>query len=237
MFGWVLWVACGSDVGVSGRVFEGHDRLGFPLADGDIRLLDGDGNEVDAGQTGARGGFRLTARANQLVFAEITAEGFGVSSFTGTTGVQALKVDDGALYGVETRVVDAWTALMEGCPGQADAGGLVYGEVRLFEVFDPETGEEPTVGTAWAAVESVPEGTRREACYLADDGASWAPDSDRTGGTGRFAVFGVPPGLHTLEVGFDLPGGDSYTSLWTVWMPDAPGAVVPRFPVYVEFPV
>jgi hypothetical protein len=112
----------------------------------------------------------------------------------------------------------------------------VYGEVRLFQVVDPATGVEPTVGTAWAAVEAA-DGTRMEACYLDDEGVAFAPDSTRTGGTGRFAVFGVPSGLHTLEVGFDMPDGSTYTTLWTMWMPDGPGAVVPRFPVYVEFPL
>lgn len=234
---WLVWamLGCQEIVPVSGRVFEGQNKIGFPLADARIRLVDEEGAELDAAITGARGGFALSARSNLPLFAEISHEGFGVSSFTGTTGIERLKVEDGALYGVESRVIDAWTSLLVGCPGQADEGGLVYGEVRLYQVFDPETGVEPTVGTAWAAVETAA-GDRRKACYLDDDGVAFAPDSTRTGGTGRFAVFGVPSGVHTLEVGFDMPDGSSYTTLWTMWMPEGPGAVVPRFPVYVDFP-
>lgn len=233
--GWMI-LGCQAEVVISGRVFEGHDKLGFPLVGGLIRLVDDGGAELDAATTGSRGAFSLRARSNLPLFAEISGEGFGISSFTGTTGVERLRVEDGALYGVETRVIDSWTALVSGCPGQDEPGGLVYGEVRLYQVFDPETGIEPSVNTAWAVIESA-DGQRREACYLTDDGTALAPEATRTGGTGRFAIFGVPSGVHTLEVGYDLPDGSSYTTLWTTWVPDGPGAVVPRFPVYVDFPL
>lgn len=230
---WLL-VACQGEIVVTGRVYEDLDAFGFPLAGGTIRLVDDAGEQIDEATTGPRGGFKLHSKPSVPLLAEVEAPDFARTSFTGVAGSETMRVADGQLYAVELRKVEAWRTLFAGCPGVGEPGAMVYGDVRLYNVTD-EDGVSPTVGLAWAAIEAA-DGTRFEACYLNELGDAWDPEATRTGATGRFAIFGVPSGLHTLEVGADATSELSYTTLWTTWVPAGDDAVVPRFPVYIELP-
>ncbi len=65
------------------------------------------------------------------------------------------------------------------------------------------------------------------------------PDPVASAGTTReYAAFGVDVGLYTLSVEFEVQEADVFSqAFYEVWMPEGPNrGVVPRFPLWVEFP-
>jgi hypothetical protein len=157
---------------------------------------------------------------------EVAADGFVPLSFVGTSGAFAeLALPDGTLFGMPEAEHEAWRATFAGCPG-ADAGGMVVGTVRVGINFDPTT--DPLDPSARAFVETV-DGLRFDACYR--DEAGYVPGQETTGDAGVFAIFGVPSGLHRLQL-YRSFEGSSVGSEWRVWVPED-GAVSMQ-PVFLE---
>lgn len=204
--------------GLEGATVEVHDPLGEPWSQG---------------TTGAEGAIDIGVPASSAFFVTFSADDSTVpTSFTGLAGSEDVVAEDGALFMRSAAELEALRAEFAACPRVDDAGPIIEGVVRPYLAVDQEPEELPTITTAWVTVYAADD-TAYEACYLDDDGNS-LPDGDRTGNTGRFAVFGVPEGPLTVEVSYDVTDNFSMTSYYIVRA--APGGVVPMYPAWVELP-
>jgi hypothetical protein len=232
----IIAAGCGvREVTVVGKVTRSHtDRDG--LAGGTVEIRGEDAVVYDDATTTGDGSFTVLAPAGQTIYAGISGDGLAKASFTGVSGADPrMTVDSGLLFGVPLDDLDALRAQFDGCPGLDGAAGIVYGEVAVYGLEDPTTHLPPLVTTA--VVTSISgEGTEHPACYLDADGGAWDPDAVATGQSGTFAIFGVEPGLHTLEVSYDTDFETGILSYSSVWVPDDPNGVAARFPAWVEFP-
>jgi hypothetical protein len=239
----LLWSGCGlEEVEVRGMVDRVRSQRApgdFPLVGGTVILRGSDGVEYDRAETDDRGVFEVRAPAGETIYAEIHGDGLVHSAFTGVSGLEPkLLVEPGNLHGVLQSTLDELRAVFADCPGAADPGGVVFGEVRVVSLVDPETDEHPLVTTARVRTEGTGgdgAGLEHHACYFGDDGVTHDPESTITGPAGFFAIFGVDPGPHTLVVVYTAWRDSEVYSYSEIWMPDDPGTV-DRFPAWVEFP-
>jgi hypothetical protein len=231
-------VGCRLDeVSVRGEVQRERDpRLIYPLEGGTVEIRSDDGTKYDEAITDGDGEFRALAPASSTIFAAISGDGLGQSSFTGVSGVEEnMTVEPGALYGVSLAELDAIRAMYAGCPGSDLPMGLVVGEVRVYGLSDPETGESPLVTTARAVATRL-DGEEIPACYLDPTGLAYDPAAEITGLAGSFAIFGLESELYSLTVMYSVTGESEYVAYWEIWVPPGESGVVPRYPAWVEFP-
>jgi hypothetical protein len=213
---------------VEGVVWSAQGPTAPPLPDASVTFVDETGVVLDAVEAGSDGVFRARVPAGLEVFAEIRAEGYATTTFPGVTGLEpTFTVEDHALYGVTVEARDAFVAQYEGCPGAADGGPIVMGEIRLYGLVD-DLGVSPIVTTGVAGVGQV------GGCYLDADGLRYEPKAAETGSSGVFAVFGAEPGVGVLDVAYQ-----PFTDVWSVedyrlWLPDEDGVVSPWYPAWVE---
>jgi hypothetical protein len=234
----IPWLACSTrEVNVRGKVdtIRSAENLSRgPFADGHVDIRDENGDDYGGVDIGDDGHFRVNAPAAQTIYADISGPDHGVATFTGVAGTDPiLKVPDGIFYGVRLAQIEAWHTEFAGCPGADASGGIVTGIVRVENLTDPNTGENPMVINATATVTNESDGSVLTACYRDNDGV-YDPEATVNGNTGFFIIFGVPPGLATLTVTYTA-FTDPIANYLTVWMPDTDNAVAPRWPVSVEF--
>lgn len=240
-FPWLLLLSAGctriDEVVVRGEVERLRDsRDDWPLVGGTVTIADALGEVYDEDTTDAGGAFVAIAPAGQTIFAAIAGEGLGVASFTGISGLQTtLEVGAGTLFGIHTSEIAALRDTFGDCPGVNDDGGVAFGEVRVYGLSDPETGESPLVTTANIRV-TDDAGAEYTACYLNADGTAHDPAATVTGDMGFFAVFGLPTGVSTMQTSYTAFEDETYDYFQPIWVPDGADVVVPRFPAYVEFP-
>jgi hypothetical protein len=242
----VLAVGCGKgDVTVQGTVFAGQAIEEGALPGAAVALRDQDGVLYDEAVADDVGFFQVKAPRGQSIFAEISAEGFATTSFTGQSGLdtdQPLLIDETGdeisghtLYAVPVEALEAWRTQLAGCPTLEEGGRALIGEVRVYGIENDETGEEPLVTTASVKAVSTT-GVEREGCYLDDEGLAYDPESAVTGLMGFYAVFGLEPGLHTAEITYTAFDTEQIVTYQGLYVPEAEDALVPRFPTWVEFP-
>lgn len=227
--------ACGPrEIEIRGVVTSGPGDF-QPLAGAEVEIRDSQGESWSVTTTNGDGSFATAGPEASTIFALIGGDGLARSSFTGLSGGgPVFEVADGELFGFRDSERQAWEERFAGCPGAGEPGGIVIGEVRIFELADPVTGVHPTVGTARAQVESEDGALIWEGCYLDEEGIARDAAADRTGATGTFAVFGVEPGLQFLSISYEVTTDNWAFEDIPVWVPDH--GVVPRFPVWVSFP-
>lgn len=236
-----LLSGCGIDEvlvrGYVDRQLPVRDDGSWPLSQGTVRIVDADGERYSETTTSRSGTFRaLPAPAGETIFAEITGEGLGTTSFTGVSGLEdRMEVLPGTLYGWDLDELADLRQTFAGCPGASAPGGVVLGEVRVFGLSDPETGEAPLVGTAEVSVVGL-EGAEIAGCYYTADGRGHDPEATQTGDSGAFVIFGVPSGVYTLSVVYSVFEEGDLATYTVLWMPEGDDAVVPRIPTWVEFP-
>lgn len=231
-------LACAPDdtVVLKGSVYASRTSVST-LSGATVTLFDYDGERLDRVQTDLTGRFVARVPAGTNLFARIEAQGYVASLFPGVTGLeQELSIEDGALYGVTTAehlaLLDTWA----GCPGLEPDGMLVVGEVRVWGIADPVTGESPT--TAQGVVESQPlKGRGTEACYLDAETLVYDPAATRTGETGAFALAGLEPGIGDLAVSSEFATDAWVFEEYPLWVPPGDGPVVaPWYPAWVSWP-
>jgi hypothetical protein len=233
----LLMIACSpGEVTVRGRVdstrSEAVSRGLF--TDGVVDLRDENGEVYATADVGDDGRVRVKAPAAQSIYADIYGPDHGVATFSGVSGIEPLlDVPDGTFYGVSVAQLDAWRAEFAGCPGADQPGGIVTGVIRVENLTDPETGENPLVNNASVSVTGALDPAVFHACYRGADGA-YAADATITGEAGFFIVFGVPPGPATLEITYTV-FTDPIVTYLSLWLPEAENAVAPRWPVWVDF--
>jgi len=258
-------VGCAGSVEVTGTVFEDRFEDAPGLSQATVSILDFRGLDVSSGLTDGTGMFVLDApKSVATIFATVDSDLGPTTSFRGVSGLdsfavpEALAFDDGvsttddrillegqpvpSFYAVSHAEVDALRVQYAGCPGASEAGGVVAGTVRYFLFGNDGTGRPdpdftpPAVRHAHVEVESlVADSQVTTACYLDADGQLYDPEASDAGDAQAFAIFGLQSGLHVLNVEFDVTDSTFTTASYDLWVP-ADG-LVPRFPLWVEFPL
>jgi hypothetical protein len=214
---------------------DAPDSSGAPVAGATVRVRAADGTRYDTDKAGDDGGFRVHAPRGDTIHLEIEAEDAVTSSFLGVSGfLDVLRIPEGAVWSLPAEEYDAWVAQFAGCPDVDTSGSAVFGEVRVFDIVDPVTGEHPLVLTGQVELFDAagePVGT---VCMLDDEGV-YDPEAVVTGLTGRFAAFGLPAGLGALVVSWEPAPGESIKAAYPIYLPQDGAA--PRIPLYVSLPL
>jgi hypothetical protein len=221
------------DVAVRGTVFSSFEATS-PLPDAEVLLRDVSGKIYDRAAADAAGDFSVAAPSASDIVVEVRAEGYASVAFAGGTGEQdVFKVPDGLLYAFAESDLEDWEALFAGCPGIGE-GGAILGDIRFRELFEPGSDVHATTTDGFISVD-MDDGTQLKACYLDDEGLVLDEGSETTGETGRFAIFGVPPGFGTMTVGYMYTPQSTIEERTVVYMPE--GGVSPWFPAWVSLPM
>lgn len=227
----LLLLACAEDpVLLQGTVYASPLPGADVLAGAEIRLVSAEEELLAEASTNSSGQFEVEVPSG-VVFAEISADGYAVTTFPGTIGASPTQiVEDGALYGISEAERQAEIDAFSGCPGMTSESALVLGEIRI-DITDTLTGGSPTTGTGVAEVQRNGESAWL-GCYLDGDG-NFDPEAVFTGATGRFLVGGVEPGIYDLEVSAQISEGLWTTASYPLWIPDRPLAISPWYPAFV----
>lgn len=234
MLSLLLFAGCWSiplEVQLTGTLLDAREGQG--LSGADIEIHDALGVAGATGSTGEGGAFEITVPASQSFFVTFADEAGGhvPTSFTGLAGSSDIQADEGTLYLRSADELALLRAEFAACPDAQAEGPVVEGEVRLWLNVE-EVDELPTIPDATVVVHDADD-NQLPACYLDDKGAS-LPDGERTGATGRFAVFGVPEGPLSVQVIWAFAEGVDLESWYIVRAPS--GGVVPMYPAWVEGP-
>lgn len=175
------------------------------------------------------GAFSVNVPAGVPFFVTVTADGHVPTAFSGTAGV----FDFAAPEGYPWVASEAWLAELKAdfvnCPTVGAAGAVVAGEV-LGNIPNTNYEDLPIVPTGSARAFGEGE-IEYAACYLDDEGVSVA-DATQVGDTGRFAIFGVPPGPVVIDVRYVDPNDDEPVQLFRFVAPE--DGFVPIYPALVE---
>lgn len=225
------WLACTQiEVTLQGTVYESVDPTAALLQDAEIRIINSDGALVTEAEA-VDGHFEAIVPAGGVVFLEVTAPGYAVTTFTGIIGLQPVQpIEDGVLYGISETERSGILADFAGCPGVDNDQGLVIGEIHA-QFIDPITGGSPSVGTGIAEVLRNGESTWI-GCYLDAEGL-YDPEAIWTGETGRFLVSDVEPGIYDLFLSAQISEGLWTEATYPLWIPDRSLAISPWYPAWV----
>lgn len=236
----LVWLAaCTSEpeVTLSGVVWAGPRDDDPPLGNVAVEIVSEDGSSLGRTRADADGVFSLVIHEQGTVFSVLRKDGWATTTFPGVIGaVPEQAIEPHALYAVSLDAVAAEEARFAGCPG-VGAGGSAGGELRVFGLEDPVTGEAPLVQTGKASL--TPASSPRDeldACYLLDDGTAWDPEAYWTGASGTFGFFGLAPDTYDLDLRFELSDELVETASYPVYIPDDPVVRAPWYPAWIEFP-
>ena len=166
------------------------------------------------------------------MFVGIDAPGSRLSYFAGAIGAVDEVIADGLLYTFPEDDASAIEAAFEGCPG-GDGVGLVAGVVRHFDIVDALG--EPAVNTASRVTLILEDGSEQRACYADENGEAYDPDGAFTGASGRFVLPGVPAGVHTLEIVYDVSLEVSESRTYPAYVGEEV-SLSPWYPAWVTLP-
>lgn len=226
--------ACGPyDIWLRGHISDdvGEKSLDFDGALVEIR--EGTGPVVADTLTNRNGRFNVRVPRAERIFAVVSGDGFLPTSFTGASGVEpVLRVPDGTLFGVPESTAEQYMMLFDGCPA-AREGAFAVGRVRVENLADSDTGENPIVTTArveW----NVRDRETLDACYLNDEGTAYDPTATQTGQSGMYLVPNVAVGTGEIVVSYStIVGAEEIGVTYPVYMPE--DGVIARFPTWVTF--
>ena len=228
----LLFLACiPESTLISGMVMDSQDA-GTPAPGVTVTTLDGGGMEWATTTTDDSGTFVVDLPIYTLFYLEAAADGFVPTVFSGFAENEPLEVQDGSLWMRTPQEHDELAVTFGDCAAEAGEGGVIEGEVRMLVIQTPDLSELPLVTTA-SVLAYTADGTPYSACYLDDEGISSA-EAFQTGETGRFAIFGVPDGLISLQVRYDYGGSEDQEDWYPIYMPD--NGTVPLWPALVSLP-
>lgn len=217
-------------ISVSGHVYDSPDADAGIVAGAGVVALDAYGVEVDAATADDDGAFEVEVAGWDVFHLHFSAEGFATTAWAGTAGETDIVADEGVLWARSEADLDALRATHSNCPTAQDAGGVVEGVMRLYIPGQEDNDTLPLVTTGVVTAWTV-DGVAYTACYLDGEGASDAAATS-TGETGNFAIFGVPSGPISVELGYTTYGVAAESGWYFVWLPD--GGVAPLHPALVE---
>ncbi|NCG20480.1 MAG: hypothetical protein GWP91_15840 [Rhodobacterales bacterium] len=225
-------------VTMEGEVSDAQGLGGLALPGAELTVRDEEGTTYASATTNGAGEFSVEVPAGELIFAIVTSDAGPPTSFSGVTGLsEVYEVEDGEIFAFSHAQETDWRARFEGCPSTSAKGaGALFGEVRVQDVTDAETGEHPLAVTGRVELWNP----RTEAVYLpcyldAEEGAVFDGTALYTGIAGAFAFVGVPEGVYVLSGVLEVNPDDLFWSDQFVYVPKS--GVVPRFPLWVSFPI
>lgn len=221
------------EVVVSGEVYAGRAEGSAPLGGAALRTHNLYTEEVDRTEADAQGRFEILAPPIDQFFFTIEAEGFVPTSLSAAVGTTDTTAPTGAVWARSLADHEAALAPFAACPGADAPGGVIEGEVRVYLGDTVQGADElPLVTTASLFAEDT-NGRIAAPCLLDDEGL-YDPEAMVTGQTGRFAMFGLSPGIAALRLSYtidDVPVPEQYTK---VMVPE--GGVAPLYPAWAELP-
>ncbi len=221
------------DVVVSGEVYAGRVDGSDLLGGASLRTHDLFNEQVDQTRADAQGRFEILAPPIDLFFFTVEAEGFVPTSLSANVGTSDTAAPKGAVWARSLADHEAALAPFAGCPGFDAAGGVIEGEVRVYLGETVQEGDElPLITTATVFAED-PNGRIAAPCLLDDDGL-YDPDTLVTGQTGRFAMFGLAPGIAALRIAYTIDGAEVPEQYTNVMVPE--NGVAPLYPAWATLP-
>ena len=216
-------------VAMTGRLMNGPDADATPVANPTLTVRDGNA-ELFAEATGdADGTFSVDVPAGAFFTVTSSAEGHVPTSISGQAAAGPFDAGDGNVWAMPDQQYAGIFDAFSGCPNVDLAGGLIYGQVRLW-TGSTDDGDVYTVNTA-TAIAYGQDDAEIDACYLDDDGGD-SGLATSTGSTGYFAVFGMPEGASTMVLNYSIYGNSVDPYYWPLWIPE--DGVAPLLPAYVE---
>lgn len=230
---WLMMFACTSDPGpqtLSGQLKVGPYEGEGLVSEGTITLLGDDLSVIDTQEVASDGSFELTGPAGSVVVAVVEGPGFVESWFPGRVGAGPTELTTGELFAWPESSDEAFVMPFGAC---AQDGPRVLGEIRFLNLED-DTGVHPVAETGYASLYDLDGEWVADACYL-DDAGAYDPASYDTGATGRFAFFGIDPGVYTMTYGFRIAADDIVEQ--EVWLAVPESGAAPLFAAWTEFPL
>ena len=230
----VLLMAClPTSTTMTGAVMDAQTN-GAPVPDTAVTIRSPTGNQWDAAVADTSGAFEVTLPIHSIFYFSAAADGFTTTVFTGVTDESPVEVPDGTLWMRTPAVLDTLIEEFGDCGAEdsASGGGIIEGEIRMQVVESEEAESLPLVTTA-SVLAYDESGVAYPGCYLDDEGVASA-DASWTGETGRFAIFGVPTGVISLQIRYDYGGPDEQEDWYPLYMPD--DGTIPMWPALVSMP-
>ncbi len=213
-----------------------------PVAAARVRTFDASAARLDDVSTDQDGRFEAAIPWAGGFFVQIEHAAAVPTCFSVVSTSGAVEGGVGDLWLRTAEQVESLRATFSTCPTAGEAGAIVEGQVKVYLPVS-QVDDLPAITTARVTL-TDPDGVEHTACYL--DGRSQSdPDATVTGGTGRFAFFGLPAGVGLLHVeyfidesyvtdtgdteGALIPGGDL-----PIWMVE--GGVSPLYPFWAAAP-
>jgi hypothetical protein len=212
-------------VAMSGVVWDAPYLEGAPVAGAALQVFDEYGEVWGEAESTADGAFQVDVPAGVPFFTTVSGDGRVPTAFSGTAGISDFIAPEGFPWVADAAWMDALRVDFAACPTVNELGAVVAGQVAL-------DGSYEVILTASARVYAA-DGSELAACYLDDDGESTA-DATVTGATGRFAVFGVPPGEIVVDVRYDVGLSEQPVKLFWFFAPE--GGLVPMYPTLMDLP-
>ena len=221
------------DVLISGEVYAGRAEGSDTLPGAVLRTTNLYTEQVDRTTADAAGRFEILAPPIDTFFFTVTAEGYLPTSVAAAVGTSDTEAPEGAVWARSAADHAAVMADFSSCPGADAAGGVIEGEVRVYLGNTVQGADELPLVTTAALFAEDPNGRIASACYLNDEGV-YDGAAVLTGATGRFAMFGLAPGIASVRLSYSIDGTAVPEQYSSVLVPE--NGVAPLYPVWAELP-
>lgn len=215
---------------LSGTVHDAPGNAGNLVEGAAIITQNRDGEVVGEATTSAAGEFAVDVPAGASFYLGLTAEGYVPTSFSSFAGTSDFSASEGYPWLGTTDWVDEVKATYANCEYVGDEGTIIVGQVlTVIDGIDdvsswPAFPDAVLRGIDFEVVE-------HPACYLDDEGVSVA-GLEATGGTGDFAVFGLPAGSAILELSGERDNGEVGIDAFDFIAPE--GGLLPVYPTPLQ---
>lgn len=170
-----------------------------PVARARVRTFDAANAAMDDVKTDEDGRFEAAVPWAGGFFVQLDHDSAASTTFSILSVSGAVEGGPGDLWLRTPAEVEALRETFSTCPTVDAPGAIVEGEVRVYLPVE-QVEDLPTITTGVVTLVD-PTGKSHTACYL-DGRSNSDPDAEVTGGTGRFAFFGLPEGVGVLQVSY-----------------------------------
>lgn len=214
----------------SGEVQDAPGNAGKPVEGATVFSQNRDGDRVGEALTDGDGAFAVDVPAGVSFFLTVEADAYVPTGFSGVAGLADFESEAGLPWLATPEWLAEQKEAHAECTTAGDVGTLVTGQALMFMPTVADSGSWPALAEVEVEVHASDGGTYA-ACYLDDDGVSLV-EASGTGGTGEFAVFGVPAGGINVKVTVVRSNGESGTDVFEYVAPT--DGVIPIFPTALE---
>ncbi len=229
---WWTFLACLPDpstVVLSGQVLASQ-YAESGAADIHVAAMDTDLEMISETTTDQNGQFSIDVPASGVYHLHLSGTDMITTAFSGVVGQKDIELPEDSLFIRSEEEVAAIRSLHGNCPTSGVSGGIIEGVVE-FPLTSDTTGEAIVAENAMVSA-SLNDAVPYTACVLDDDGES-VEDGQQVGTTGRFAIFGVDPGVITIEIQQEI-ADKSLTNYGFALMPES--GIAPVHPALIDLP-